>query len=89
MVDVFLQAKRNGTAAKRFFKRLILSHQDEPRKIIADKLRSYCVAHRELISETIHSTNYSILVGTLYPLTTTAISGQVRLQNGEGRLLEA
>jgi len=56
VVDVFLQAKRDGAAAKRFFKRLLRSHGDEPRKIVTDKLRSYGVAHRELIPETIHST---------------------------------
>ena len=56
VVDVYLQAKRNGTAAKRFFRRLLLSHGGEPRKIVTDKLRSYGVAHRELIPETIHST---------------------------------
>ena len=56
MVDVYLQAKRDGAAAKRFFKRLLRSHRGEPRKIVTDKLRSYGVAHRELISETIHST---------------------------------
>ena len=56
VVDVFLQAKRDGVAAKRFFKRLIRSHGTEPRKIVTDKLRSYGVAHRELIPDTIHST---------------------------------
>ena len=56
MVDVFLQAKRDGAAAKRFFKRLLRSHGTEPRKIVTDKLRSYGVAHRELIPGTIHST---------------------------------
>ena len=56
MVDVYLQAKRDGAAAKRFFKRLLRSHGGEPRKIVTDKLRSYGVAHRELIPETIHST---------------------------------
>ncbi|MFT4730400.1 MAG: putative transposase [Granulosicoccus sp.] len=56
MVDVYLQAKRNGAAAKRFFNRLLRSHGEEPRKIVTDKLRSYGVAHRELIPETIHST---------------------------------
>jgi len=45
-----------GAAAKRFFKRLIRSYKGEPRKIVTDKLRSYSVAHRELIPETIHST---------------------------------
>jgi putative transposase len=56
VVDVYLQAKRDGAAAKRFFKRLIRNYKDEPRKIVTDKLRSYRVAHRELIPETIHST---------------------------------
>ena len=56
MVDVYLQGKRDGAAAKRFFKRLLWSHGAEPRKIVTDKLRSYGVAHRELIPETIHST---------------------------------
>jgi len=56
VVDVFLQAKRDGAAAKRFFKRLLRSHRGEPRKIVTDKLRSYGVAHRELIPETFHST---------------------------------
>jgi len=56
VVDVYLQAKRDGAAAKRFFKRLLRSHGREPRKIVTDKLRSYPVAHREVMPETIHST---------------------------------
>ena len=57
VVDVFLQARRDGVAAaKRFFKRLLRSHGGEPSKIVTDKLRSYCVAHRDLSPETIHST---------------------------------
>ncbi|MFT4520178.1 MAG: putative transposase [Halioglobus sp.] len=56
VVDVYLQAKRNGVAAKRFFRRLLWSSGGEPRKIVTDKLRSYDVAHRKLIPETIHST---------------------------------
>ena len=32
VVDVFLQARRDGKAAKRFFKRLLKRHGDEPRK---------------------------------------------------------
>ena len=55
-MDVYLQARRDGAAAKRFFKRLLRSHGGEPRKIVTDKLRSYGVAHRELTPETIHST---------------------------------
>ncbi|MFT7288130.1 MAG: putative transposase [Halieaceae bacterium] len=56
VVDVYLQSKRDGAAARRFFKRLLRSHGGEPRKIVTDKLRSYGVAHRELIPEAIHST---------------------------------
>lgn len=56
MVDVYLQARRDGAAANRFFKRLLRSHGREPRKIVTDKLRSYGVAHCELIPDTIHST---------------------------------
>ena len=54
VVDVFLQARRDGAAAKRFFKRLLRSHGGEPRKIVTAKLRSYGVALRELIPEAIH-----------------------------------
>ena len=56
VVDVFLQSKRNGAAAKRFIKRLLRFHCGEPGKIVTDRLRSYGVAHRELIPGTIHST---------------------------------
>ncbi len=57
VADVFLQRRRNGQAAKRFFKRLLKVYGDEPRKIVTDKLRSYGVAHRELIPDTIHDTS--------------------------------
>jgi putative transposase len=55
VVDVFLQDRRDAKAAKRFFKRMLKKHKGEPRKIVTDKLRSYGVAHRELIPETIHN----------------------------------
>ena len=57
VVDVFLQSRRDGAAAKRFFKRLLRRHDGEPREIVTDKLRSYGVAQRELIPETIHNTS--------------------------------
>ncbi len=57
VVDIFLQKRRDGSAAKRFFKRLMKKNQEEPRKIVTDKLRSYGVAHRELIPESIHNTS--------------------------------
>ena len=57
VVDVYLRARRDGKAAKRFFRRLIKRHQDEPRKIVTDKLRSYGVAHREVTPEAIHDSS--------------------------------
>ncbi len=57
VVDVYLQKRRDAAAAKRFFKRLLRKHGVEPRKIVTDKLRSYGVAHRELIPDTIHDTS--------------------------------
>ena len=56
VVDVFLQSRRDGTAAKRLFKRLLRRHGGEPREIVTDKLRSYGVAQRELIPDTLHNT---------------------------------
>jgi putative transposase len=57
VVDVFLQTRRDGKAAKHFFKRLLRTHRNEPRKIVTDKLSSYRVAHRELVPNTIHDTS--------------------------------
>jgi putative transposase len=54
VVDVYLQARRDGAAAKRFFKRLLRSHGGEPRKIVTDKLRSHGIVHRELMPGVIH-----------------------------------
>ena len=57
VIDVCLQTRRDGNAAKRFFKRLLKTHRLEPGKIVTDKLGSYGVAHRELISDAIHETS--------------------------------
>ncbi len=57
VVDVFLQSRGDGKAATVFFKRLLKAHGGQPRKIVTDKLRSYGVAHRGLIPDTIHDTS--------------------------------
>jgi len=57
LADVLLQNRRDGAAAKRVFKRLLKSHDGEPRKIVTDKLRSYLVAHREIMPDVIHDTS--------------------------------
>jgi len=45
VVDVFLQARRDENAAKRFFNRLLIVHGGEPGKIVMDELGSYADAH--------------------------------------------
>ena len=40
VIDVYLQQRRDGKAAKRFFKRMLKSG-GIPRQIVTDKLRSY------------------------------------------------
>jgi len=57
VVDILLQTRRDGKAAKRFFQRLLRKYGGEPRKIVTEKLKSYGVAHRELIPDTIHDTS--------------------------------
>ncbi len=57
VVDVFLQRRRDGKAAKRFFKRLRKRNEEMPRVITTDRLRSYGVAHRELLADVLHDTS--------------------------------
>jgi putative transposase len=56
VVDIFLQAKRDGKAAKRFSRRPLRSNGGEPCKIVTDNLRRHGVALRELMPEVIHDT---------------------------------
>ncbi|MFC0387190.1 IS6 family transposase [Muricoccus vinaceus] len=57
VLDVLVQKRRNGTAAKRFFKRLLADLKYKPRKIITDGLRSYGVAQREILPDARHRTS--------------------------------
>jgi putative transposase len=45
------------TAAKRFFKRLLQGLKYKPRRLITDGLRSYGVAHREILPDVRHRTS--------------------------------
>jgi putative transposase len=57
VVDVYVQDRRDGAVARRFFKRLLKRGGAQPRKIVTDKLASYRVAYRELIPSVHHDTN--------------------------------
>ncbi|MFD5337843.1 IS6 family transposase [Streptomyces hawaiiensis] len=47
VLDILVQNRRDRTAAKRFFRRLLKTAGVVPRVIVTDKLRSYGAAHRE------------------------------------------
>jgi putative transposase len=49
VLDILVQERRNATAAKRFFKRLLAGLKYKPRRIVTDGLRSYGVAQREIL----------------------------------------
>jgi putative transposase len=51
VLDILVQARRNATAAKRFFRRLLAGLKLKPSCIITDGLRSYSVAQREVLPE--------------------------------------
>lgn len=54
VLDVLVQSRRNALSAKKFFRRLLKSLGYVPRVIVADKLGSYQVAHRELLGSVEH-----------------------------------
>jgi hypothetical protein len=47
-LDILLQKRRDKAAAKRFFKRVLASCPEAPRKIVTDQLRSYPAAKAEI-----------------------------------------
>jgi putative transposase len=54
VLDILVQPRRDAKAAKRFFRRLLKGLQFVPRVIVTDKLRSYGVAHRQLLPAAEH-----------------------------------
>ncbi len=57
MLDILVQGRRNATAAKRFFRRLLAGLKYKPKRIVTDGLRSYGVARRELLPDVRHRTS--------------------------------
>ena len=54
VLDNLVQPRRNASAAKRFFKRLLRGLRCKPRRLVTDGLRSYGVAQRELLPNVRH-----------------------------------
>ena len=54
VLDILVQRRRDAKAAKRFFRKLLKRQCTSPRVLVTDKLRSYQVAHRELMPSVAH-----------------------------------
>jgi len=57
VLDILVQDRRNGTAARRFFKRLLQGLQYKPRRLVTDGLRSYGFAQRAILPHVRHRTS--------------------------------
>ena len=55
-IDILVQKRKDKSAAKRFFKKLLKGQQATPIKVVTDKLRSYSAAKRDLMPSVEHST---------------------------------
>jgi putative transposase len=54
VLDILVQSRRDAKAAKRFMARLMKKQCSVPRVLVTDKLKSYGVAHRELMPSVEH-----------------------------------
>jgi putative transposase len=54
VLGILVQDRRNASTGGRFFKRLLAGLKYKPRKIVTDGLRSYGVAHCDLLPEVQH-----------------------------------
>jgi putative transposase len=57
VLDILVQGRRNGAAAKRFFKRLLRGLKYKPKRLVTDGLRSYGVARRAVLPNVRHRTS--------------------------------
>ncbi|MFI2511578.1 IS6 family transposase [Streptomyces sp. NPDC018972] len=54
VLDILVRNRRDKTAARRFFRRLLKTTRTVPRGIVTDKPRSYRAAHREVMPSVEH-----------------------------------
>jgi putative transposase len=54
VLDILVQDRRNAAAVRRFFRHLLGKLQYKPRRLITNGLRSYGVAHRDIIPDARH-----------------------------------
>ena len=56
VIDILVQARRDGRAARRFFRKLLKGQGRAPRRLVTDKLRSYGAAQRVVMPSVVHDT---------------------------------
>ena len=56
LIDLLVQPRRDGRAARRFFRKLLKSQRQEPCRLVTDKLGSYRVAQRDVMPGVTHDT---------------------------------
>ena len=56
LIDLLVQPRRDGRAARRFFRKLLKGQRQEPSRLVTDKLGSYRVAHRDVMPLVTHDT---------------------------------
>ena len=56
LIDLLVQPRRDGRAARRFFRTLLKSQRQEPCRLVTDKLGSYRVAQRDVMPGVTHDT---------------------------------
>ena len=54
VLDIVVSCRRDAKAAKRFFRKLLKRQCTSPRVLVTDQLRSYAVAHREVMASVEH-----------------------------------
>ena len=56
LIDLLVQPRRDGRAARRVFRKLLKGQRQEPMRLVTDKLGSYQVAHRDVMPWVPHDT---------------------------------
>jgi putative transposase len=57
VIDIVLQRRRNGRAARRFFRKLLEGQQRSPDRLVTGNIGRCHVAHREKMPGVPHDTN--------------------------------
>uniref|UniRef100_UPI00131D1C6E DDE-type integrase/transposase/recombinase n=1 Tax=Acidisoma sp. L85 TaxID=1641850 RepID=UPI00131D1C6E len=80
VLDILVQSRRDGAAAKRFLKRLLKGLHYTPRVLITDKLKSYGVAKREVLPDVEHRESRYLNNRALAPADPAAIAANAAIQ---------